>query len=117
MHSKNLTTNPINIFKNKNNIKNNIYDKKGNLVWDYNNSLAQINKNIFNRFDILTTTRTYYGTKLLNKVTIYKKGEGNIPVKTTNCLNDVSKYGGFTGYAFGSYCLIKTRFNIKKERF
>lgn len=108
MHSKNLTTNPINIFKNKNNNKSNIYDKKGNLVWDYNNSLAQINKNIFNRFDILTTTRTYYGTKLLNKVTIYKKGEGNIPVKTTNCLNDVSKYGGFTGYAFGSYCLIKT---------
>ncbi len=108
MHSKNLTTNPINIFKNKNNNKSNIYDKKGNLVLDYNNSLAQINKNIFNRFDILTTTRTYYGTKLLNKVTIYKKGEGNIPVKTTNCLNDVSKYGGFTGYAFGSYCLIKT---------
>lgn len=107
MHANKLTTNPINIFKNKDNKKKNIFDKQGNLVWDYQNSISTINKNIFNRFDILTTTRTYYGTSLLKKVTVYKKGEGNIPVKTSNCLSDVSKYGGFTGYAFGSYCLIK----------
>ena len=109
MHANKLTTNPINIFKNKDNKKKNIFDKQGNLVWDYQNSLSIINKTIFNRFDILTTTRTYYGTNLLKKVTVYKKGEGNIPVKTSNCLSDVSKYGGFTGYAFGSYCLIKVK--------
>lgn len=109
MHANKLTTNPINIFKNKDNKKKNIFDKQGNLVWDYQNSISIINKNIFNRFDILTTTRTYYGTNLLKKVTVYKKGEGNIPVKTSNCLSDVSKYGGFTGYAFGSYCLIKVK--------
>ena len=109
MHANKLTTNPINIFKNKDNKKKNIFDKQGNLVWDYQNSISTINKNIFNRFDILTTTRTYYGTNLLKKVTVYKKGEGNIPVKTSNCLSDVSKYGGFTGYAFGSYCLIKVK--------
>lgn len=109
MHANKLTTNPINIFKNKDNKKKNIFDKQGNLVWDYQNSLSIINKTIFNRFDILTTKRAYYDMSSFAPATIYKKEKGNIPVKTSNYLKSTEKYGGFSGYNFGSFCLLKLK--------
>ena len=59
MHENGLTTNPLNIFfQNKKESKENIIDSKGNLVWDYDNSIKTVKKNIYNRHDILTTTIT-----------------------------------------------------------
>ena len=116
MHDNGLSTNPLNaFFNNKNRTKEPIMD--GDIVvWNYENSINKVKNTIFNRFDIMVTTRAYVGTNLLNKVSVLPKGEGNIPVKTKNTpLTDTSKYGGFTGYAFGFYCLIKNNYKVIME--
>lgn len=107
MHKLGLTTNPMNIFKTKDD-KNPriIYDRSKNIAWNPKDSLQKVIHQIYNCFDILTTTRAYYGTTLFGKVTIYKAGDGNIAVKQNGPLSDAKKYGGFKQYGFGSYALI-----------
>lgn len=107
MHANGLTTNPNKIFiQNKLNTKQNIMDGEGNLIWDYDLSVQKVKRTIENRFDILTTTRAYYGNELLSKVTIYPKGKGNIPTKKNRI---TERYGGYKEVSFGSYALIKVK--------
>lgn len=103
MHLEKKTTNPLKVFTS--NYK--VYDLSGNLVWDKDVSLKEVRHQLYECYDILTTTRTYQGTTLFEKVTIYKKGEGNIGVKSSGPLANASEYGGLNGYAFGFYTLIK----------
>lgn len=111
MHLEKKTTNPLKVFTS--NYK--VFDLSGNLVWDKENSLKEIRHQLYERYDILTTTRTYQGTTLFEKVTIYKKGEGNIGVKASGPLANASEYGGLEGFAFGFYTLIKTNKNYILE--
>ena len=113
MHEKGLSTNPMNaFFNNKKGTKKPLKD--GDIViWDYNDSIEQVKETIYHQFDIMVTTRTYIGTDIIKKTTIYPKGIGNIPVKAKDSpLADVQKYGGWTGYSFGSYCLVKNENKI-----
>lgn len=130
MHEHGLTTNVMHIFdQNKNNTKNDIYDGKG-LVWSYENksSLKEIKHNIYERFDIFSTERTYISNEFFGKVTVYPVGVGNVPVKEKGPLSNTDRYGGFKQYAFGSYSLIKVDkdyilesipsiFNGRKEKY
>lgn len=110
MHDHGYTTNVLHIFdQNKDGTKKDIYSGKG-LVWSYqeNQTLKEIKKNIYERFDIFSTERTYKSNDLFGKITILPAGQGgNIPVKTKGPLSNVDKYGGFKQYTFGFYSLIK----------
>lgn len=111
MHLEKKTTNPLKVFT----ADYKVFDLSGNLVWDKEKSLQEIRHQLYECYDILTTTRTYQGTTLFEKVTIYKKGEGNIGVKASGPLANASEYGGLNGYAFGFYTLIKTDKNYILE--
>ncbi len=105
MHKEGLTTNPIKIFFPKNDDKLRfVYDANGYVAWNPYTSLSQVKKQIFECFDIFTTTRTYVGSAIFGKCTIYPATMGNIPIKN-NLPTD--KYGGLKEYAFGQYCLIR----------
>lgn len=96
------TSNPIKIFD------HDVKDIRGNLVWTKDESIKQVKRTLYNRYDILTSTRTYLDKVYFGKVTIYPADDvSNIPVKTSNQLKDVNKYGGLKEYKFGSYALIK----------
>ena len=118
MHDHGYTTNVMHIFdQTKDRTKQDIYSGKG-LVWSYqdNKSLKEVKENIYNRFDIFSTERTYKANDFFGKITIYPAGEGgNIPVKTKGPLADVNKYGGFKQYTFGFYSLIKVGENYILE--
>mgnify|MGYP002578585168 CR=1 FL=1 len=107
MHEKGLTTNPQRIFiQNKDHTKKPIRDGEF-VVWDYDNSIMEVKKNIYNRFDILTSTRTYVKNNLLEQVSILSKGKSDIPLKSKSVLSDCSKYGGYRQLSYGFYILIK----------
>lgn len=116
MQEKGYTTNVSKVFENKWNNKKDIYESD-NLVWKYsdNSSIKEIKKNIYQRFDIFSTERAYYGNELFGKITILPKTIGNIPVKTNGILSDTKKYGGYKQYSFGLYSLIKVRSKNKEE--
>lgn len=115
MHRMGYTTNPQNIFdQNRSGNKKDITEH-GNIVWDYQKSLTEIKRNIYRRFDILTTKRPETGRTLFDKVTILPAGTGNIPVKAHGPLQDITKYGGFKQYAFGSYALLQVGKDVIME--
>lgn len=106
MHLENKTTNPLKVFT----ANYKVFDLSGNLVWDKENSLQEIRHQLYECYDILTTTRTFYRSGLFSKETIYKKGGkgSNIGVKENGPLSSTQKYGGLDGYAYGSFALIKS---------
>lgn len=114
MHAKGLTTNPSKIFK----AGKEIYDNSKNLVWKEDESIKEIEKNIYERFDILCTKRPYINEKLFKKVSILSHNDGNIPIKTKGTLSalaETKKYGGYKEYVFGSYSLIKANNKFSLE--
>lgn len=107
MHDNGYTTNVDRIFfQNKNKSKTPIV-KNNHIVWDYDKSLKEVEKNLFTNFNILTSERVINENKLFDKIQILPIGGGNVPVKETGPLSDVKKYGGFIQYSFGSYALLK----------
>ena len=114
MHENGFTTNPLRVFmNNKEKTKKNILDKDGNLVWDYNNSIGIIKKNIFENHNIYVTTRTYIGNTLFAKITIKPHGEINDfawPIKTNGnkAFLNTKVYGGYTDLSFGYYSLFES---------
>lgn len=94
-----------------------ILDSDGNIVWDYSSSLKEIKKNIYERYDVLTTTMQYIKGGQLTKVTIYPasedKGGNLLPVKGKGPLSDVSKYGGKRDVSYAFYSLIEHE--VKKK--
>lgn len=94
-----------------------ILDSDGNIVWDYSSSLKEIKKNIYERYDVLTTTMQYIKGGQLTKVTIYPasedKGGNLLPVKGKGPLSDVSKYGGKSDVSYAFYSLIEHE--VKKK--
>ena len=101
---------PVNVLKifdqNKENNKHDLINKDNNLIWSYSKSLKEINHNIYERFDIFSTERTYVKNTILKSVTIYPAGKANIPVNNGK-LSDCSKYGGLQNVSYGLYLLVK----------
>ena len=93
-----------------------LLDSEDNVIWDYRQSILEIKKNVFDRFDILVTTMQHVKTGQLTEATIYPAtaDRGNlIPVKKNSPLSYTSKYGGKSGNSSGFYCLIEQ--NIKNK--
>lgn len=76
----------------------------------------QAKNQIFNRHDVLFTTRQYIGNSILNKVTILPAGKGDMfPVKNPTNINSIEnhltetiKYGGYAELSNGYYCLVES---------
>lgn len=94
-----------------------ILDSDGNVVWDYSSSLKEIKKNIYERYDVLTTTMQYIKGGQLTKATIYPasedKGGNLLPVKGKGPLSDAAKYGGKSDISYGFYSLVEHE--VKKK--
>jgi CRISPR-associated endonuclease Csn1 len=117
MHEGGLTTNPNRIFDEPSeNAKAHGHDKKpikdtqGNICWNYSKSLAEIEKNVYHRFDVMVTIRQYYQTGYFGHVTIRKKEEWNgnnlFPVKKG--LNPAI-YGGYNNLVNGFFALLRLK--------
>jgi CRISPR-associated endonuclease Csn1 len=115
MHQNHQTTNPDRIFdtlseeaKAKGYHKDPIKDPQGNICWDYAHSLAQIEKDIYHRFDVMVTVRQFVQPGLFNKVSIHKKSDwkgGNLfPLKKG--LNPAD-YGGYCDLTNGFFALLE----------
>lgn len=94
-----------------------ILDSDGNVVWDYSSSIKEIKKNIYERYDVLTTTMQYIKGGQLTKATIYPasddKGGNLLPVKGKGPLSDASKYGGKSDVSYAFYSLVEHE--VKKK--
>lgn len=103
MKVEKFTINPDKIFE-KTQIKN---------IWDKNEMLKMINKNLYERFDITETFKTDFSNEMFSKVTILPKGDGKlVPVQTSTKRCDTTKYGGITSQSYCKYVIIRTK--IKK---
>ena len=88
----------------------------GKLIWDKNNIIKLLNKNLYERFDVSETTRTFNSNQLFKKVTIKKAGDGNpVPMKETGPRSIVEKYGGITSYSYSRYIILEI-INKKGEK-
>ncbi len=101
LKNDNYTINPVKIFE-----KDRVYGK--NIIWQKDETIRLLNKNIKNRFDISETTRTYNPNDLFAKTTIKPAGDGDsVPQKTKESLLDPKKYGGITSYAYCKYSIVE----------
>ncbi len=92
-----------------------LLDTDGGVVWDYSTFVPMIKKNIYSRFDVMTTTMQYIkGGEFLDE-TIKRKGSGLVPMKMSGPLSDTSKYGGKSGVKCHFFALAKCIFGKKKN--
>ncbi len=94
-----------------------LLDSDGGLVWDYSTFVPTIKKNIFKRFDVMTTTMQYVKGGQLLDATIYPKGAGLVPLKMNGPLSDTNKYGGKSGMKFHFFALVECVSGKKKTPF
>lgn len=99
--NRKYTINPDKIFENDEVIKN------GQVIWNKCETLKVIKKNIYERFDINETVRSYNSTEMYRKVTILPAGKGTIPVKTTTNQKLTEKYGGLSDNSFIKYSIVE----------
>lgn len=80
----------------------------GKLVWDHIKIKKQIKHDLYERFDVNETTRTYNPKELFKKVSILPAGKGNIPVKACEPYTNIDIYGGINSNSLSRYVIIKT---------
>lgn len=102
------TINPLKIFT-KDEVK--AYNKT---IWNKQVDLRRIKHDLYDRFDIAETFRTFNSNKMLHEVTILPKGQGAVAVKTTTPQKDIFKYGAINSHRFSRYVLIEVV--TKKEK-
>lgn len=90
--------------------KNRMINKK--ILWDKEEMVKLINNNLYHRYDVNETTRTYNSNKLLGKTTILPANEGTVPLKQYGVLSDITKYGGITSHSYSKYIILE---NINKK--
>ncbi len=103
LKSENRTLNPQKIMK-----KDTIRIKQ-KLIWDKASMIKQIKYDLYERYDIHETVRTFHSHEMFKKVTISKAGlsQNIIPTKTTSPRADTSKYGGITSNAYSKYLIVE----------
>lgn len=106
--SEHQTLNPMVVFAGRHNDENKIVkDKHGNVIWNRNLNIAQINKDIFNRFDITETHKTLNSNKLYSHETIRPRGgKCNVPLKE-GIRGNMDKYGGVESPSFSRYVIVE----------
>lgn len=83
-------------------------------IWNKDQILSQIKYDLYSRYDVHETTRTYCKNDMLSKVTIVpaKEVKNNVPMKTNSPRANMEKYGGVTSYSYSKYIIIK---NLDKK--
>lgn len=103
----NITVNPEKI------LKRNFVKVNGKVIWDKNLTIELINYNLYQRYDVNETIRTFNSNEMFKKVTILPKGSSErVPVKTTDPRVNVLNYGGITSNSFCKFVILK---NINKK--
>lgn len=92
----------------------NIVKVNEKIIWNKTDDIARINKDLYQRFDITETIRTFNPNEMYSKVTVKPKEESEnaVPFQTTTPRADVKKYGGITSNKFSRYVIIEA--NSKK---
>ncbi|MBS1477207.1 MAG: type II CRISPR RNA-guided endonuclease Cas9, partial [Acholeplasmatales bacterium] len=92
----------------------NIVKVNEKIIWNKTDDIARINKDLYQRFDITETIRTFNPNEMYSKVTVKPKEESEnaVPFQTTTPRSDVKKYGGITSNKFSRYVIIEA--NSKK---
>lgn len=98
--------NPSKIFT-----KRDILKANGKIIWDKKEDIRRIEKDLYHRFDITETIRTYNPNEMYSKVTILpkEKGENAVPFQITTPRVDVKKYGGIISNKFSRYVIIEAQ--------
>ena len=80
----------------------NIVKVNEKIIWNKTDDIARINKDLYQRFDITETIRTFNPNEMYSKVTVKPKEESEnaVPFQTTTPRADVKKYGGITSNKF-----------------
>ncbi len=81
------------------------------ILWDKKSMIKQIKHDMYKRFDISETFRSYNSNILIPKVTILPASNDNL-IPTKNTKKDTSKYGGFKSDSFSKYIIVES---IKKN--
>lgn len=102
LKSESITLNPKKIFEKDCKIGNTV-------LWNKESMIRKIKYNLYQRYDILESLRTYQSNEMFSKTSILPKGVGNIPIKITDFRKDINKYGGLTSYSYSKYALIKIK--------
>ena len=105
---ENKTTNPEKIFENEKNTKPNFYDTKGNLIYDYKDTVKKVKDTIYKRFDVMVTVRPYKCNDIFSKDGITPKSEVNKDALPLKKGLDIYKYGGYSSLRYSNYCLVSS---------
>lgn len=87
---------------------------KGQVIWDKVKTIGLLKKNIFERYDVMETVRTYNPGSLFSKTTVLPASSGNlISIKSNGAISNTNKYGGYTSYSYSKFVIIKITQNKK----
>lgn len=79
-------------------------------IWDKKEMLEQIKNDLYKRFDVKETFRSYSPNDMFSQVSIVPAGSGKIiPVKTTDARSNTNKYGGIKQQSYTRYVIVKTK--------
>lgn len=100
--NENESINPERLFQKK------VLYANNKVIWNRDENIARIKHDLYKRFDINETYKTYNPNEMYSKVTILPKGnEGSVPFQTTTPRSDVIKYGGITSNKFSRYVIVE----------
>ena len=86
------------------------------IIWNKNEMIKQIKHDLYQRFDISETIRTYNSNELFPKVKILPASKDKlVPVKSSNAKSLTQKYGGLKSDSFYKYIIIETNEKNKKK--
>lgn len=105
---ENKTTNPEKIFENEKNTKPNFYDTKGNLIYDYKDTVKKVKDTIYKTFDVMVTVRPYKCNDIFSKDGITPKSEVNKDALPLKKGLDIYKYGGYSSLRYSNYTLVSS---------
>lgn len=81
----------------------------GRIIWNYEENLKLIKQNLYNRFDITETTKTYVSNEMFKQTTILPANSSAnlIPMKSTDNRKNIFKYGGIKQPSYSKYFIVK----------
>lgn len=96
------SVNPDRLFK-----KDQIISNNGEVLWDKDKQISKIKHDLYERFDIHETLRTYNSNEMIHQVTIMPAGQGTVPIQTTTPRSQIKKYGGIKQPKYCKFVIIK----------
>ena len=100
--NENESINPERLFQKK------VLYANNKVIWNRDENIARIKHDLYKRFDISETNKTYNSNKMYHHVTILPKGnEGSVPFQTTTPRSNVKDYGGIISNKFSRYVIVE----------